>query len=455
MSDLLDPPSAAPAPTASPVTLRKTGWWAGLRPLLLRVHFYAGVFVAPFILVAALTGLMYTTVPTVEKIVYHDTLTTAVGPARLDLRAQLASATAAVPGGTVTEIRPPATPDATTRVSFDVRGLPDGYSRTAFVDPYTGHVKAVLDTYGEWLPLRAWFDSLHRTLLLGDVGRVYSELAASWLGILALSGLAVWVARKRRTRRVRRTLLPETSARGRARLRSWHGALGLWIAVGMLFLSATGITWSQFAGTNVSELRAALSWSTPSVSTTLPAGPAVVPVGPTGVVTDRVLAGARAAGLSDPVAITPAAAGKAWTVKQVQRSWPEKQDAVAVDPATGTVVSSLRFADWPIAAKLARWGIDAHMGLLFGLANQIALALLAIAILCLVGWGYRMWWLRRPTRAGARTPAGTQKPSTGAVVSLGLVAVVLGIFLPVLGVSLVVFTLADALWQHRRARSPE
>jgi hypothetical protein len=31
---------------------------------------------------------------------------------------------------------------------------------------------------------------------------------------------------------------------------------------------------------------------------------------------------------------------------------------VAVDPNTGTVVDVLRFADWPIAAKLARWGID-------------------------------------------------------------------------------------------------
>ncbi len=38
------------------------------------------------------------------------------------------------------------------------------------------------------------------------------------------------------------------------------------------------------------------------------------------------------------------------------------------------------------------------MGLLFGLANQIALALLALSLIGMILSGYRMWWLRRPTR---------------------------------------------------------
>ena len=31
----------------------------------------------------------------------------------------------------------------------------------------------------------------------------------------------------------------------------------------------------------------------------------------------------------------------------------------------------------PIAAKLSRWGIDAHMGMLFGLVNQVLLLIVA------------------------------------------------------------------------------
>lgn len=58
----------------------------------------------------------------------------------------------------------------------------------------------------------------------------------------------------------------------------------------------------------------------------------------------------------------------------------------------------MRFADYPPAAKLARWGIDGHMGLLFGLANQILLVLPAVGSISMIVLGYRMWWRRRPTR---------------------------------------------------------
>ncbi|WP_369523404.1 hypothetical protein [Micromonospora haikouensis] len=89
---------------------------------------------------------------------------------------------------------------------------------------------------------------------------------------------------------------------------------------------------------------------------------------------DRVAAAARAAGLSGPVEIAPAVeAGSAWAVTQVDNTWP-----VAVDPAGGEVTARSDFADWPLLAKLSGLGIQAHMGLLFGLVNQILLAALAL-----------------------------------------------------------------------------
>jgi uncharacterized iron-regulated membrane protein len=458
MSETLDPAIDEPGGRSEPPRVARDGWWwSNLRPLVVRLHFYVGMFVGPFVLVAATTGLLYTMTPQLDELVYSDALHTSVGANRLDLRSQVAEAAGAVPGGTVTEIRPPISADGTTRVTFDAPGLAEDFARTAFVDPYTGQVKAVLDTYGEWLPVRAWIDALHRNLHLGDVGRLYSELAASWLWVLALSGLGMWVVRRRRRNRVRRTLLPEGSARGRARIRSWHGSVGLWAAIGMLGLSATGLTWSQFAGPNVGALRAALDWTTPAVSQQLPTASAAVPASSdpvaVGGTADVVLAGARAAGITDPVAISPASeAGKAWTVAEVKRSWPLEQDAMAVDPATGTVLDTVRWEDWPFMAKAAEVGISAHMGILFGVGNQLLLIALALGIICVVIWGYRMWWLRRPTTSGAATPAGLQRPGAGAVAVVGLVAVLLGTLFPVLGGSLVLFLLGDHLWQQLRRR---
>lgn len=43
----------------------------------------------------------------------------------------------------------------------------------------------------------------------------------------------------------------------------------------------------------------------------------------------------------------------------------------------------------------------AHVGLLFGLSNQLALLAVAVGLAAMVVWGYVMWWKRRPTRGSA------------------------------------------------------
>ena len=62
------------------------------------------------------------------------------------------------------------------------------------------------------------------------------------------------------------------------------------------------------------------------------------------------------------------------------------------------------------ALKLTRLGINAHMGRLFGLVNQLLLAALALGLLCVIFWGYRMWWQRRPARTGRAGVVGKRRP---------------------------------------------
>ena len=87
--------------------------WAALRPLVLRLHFYAGVFVAPFLAVACLTGLVYVFSPQLNDLVYRDQLLVGPhsGPAR-PLDDQIAAALAAHPEGTLSSVHYPGDPDA-------------------------------------------------------------------------------------------------------------------------------------------------------------------------------------------------------------------------------------------------------------------------------------------------------------------------------------------------------
>ncbi len=464
------PEAATPQSGARPT-------WSALRRLLLRLHFYAGILIAPFVVIAALTGLVYVYTPQLEQVLYAEQLRVEPADGTVPLERQAAAAAGAHPDAELSAVRPAEAPDQSTRVLMNADGLPDGYRLAVFVDPHDGTVLGDLTSYGSSgsLPVRSWLAELHRGLHLGDAGRLYSELAASWLWVVALGGVVLWTTRRRRERRARRLLLPDSSATGRARTLSWHGSVGVWALAGLALVTATGLTWSQYAGGNISQIREALDWQTPSLSAADGAEHAAhgdhadhadhsghEGSGVPSTDLDGALAAARSAGLDGPVEIgVPVAQGAPYTVAETVRSWPVQQDRVAVDAVDGAVVEELRFDDFPLMAKLSNWGIGFHMGLLFGLPNQLFLTALALSVLALVFWGYRMWWQRRPTRGGSfavgrPVPRGTGRALPWWCAALLVAcAVGVGVLVPVLGVSLLCFLAVDAvvgLLRRRRGR---
>ncbi|MDM7890664.1 PepSY-associated TM helix domain-containing protein [Curtobacterium caseinilyticum] len=455
-------PSTAPPPSR--------GWFA---QLLLRLHFLAGLFVGPLILVAALSGAVYAVAPTIERVAYQHELTAPSTASARPLADQVEAAQQWVdrhhPGDTVVEVRPAPAAGETTRVMFSEAGLLESQTRAVFVDPGDTEVRGDLPVYGTSgsLPFRTWISTFHRSLFLGDVGRLYSETAASWLGIVSLAGIGLWAFRIRRARRKRDLVLPDNRVTGYRRTFSWHAATGAWVLLGAVFLSATGITWSHFAGDNVTALRSALSWQAPAVDTALggamPAmggehaghhGGGSTTSGAAATVTpeqfDQVLAVARTADVhAAEVRIRPpATTDTAWTVEEIKLSWPVAMNAVAVDPGTMTAVSQVTWSDYPLMAKAAKLGINTHMGALFGLPNQLVLLLAALGIAAMVVFGYLMWWQRRApgARVGRAPAAGAlaRAPWWGTT-AVVVVAVGLALLLPVVGVTLLGFLLVDAL----------
>ncbi|MBB5874385.1 putative iron-regulated membrane protein [Allocatelliglobosispora scoriae] len=447
---------------------------SGLGALLLRLHFYAGILVAPFLIVAALTGLAYTVTPQLDAIVYGDQLyASQPDAAAKPIAEQIAAARSAHPEGALSSVTP-GDGDLATRVVFSLPELGEK-QHTVYVEPATAAVKGTVTTWFGSTPVTTFLDDLHRNLQLGDVGRYYSEIAASWLWVLVLGGVALWWRRQRDARnRARRLLLPDLAAKqGVRRTRSWHAATGLWLALGLLGLSATGLTWSRYAGANFSTALDALSAHRPELSTTLDgsqpdatgghhggadAATSTAPVDPAAA--DLVLKVARDNGLDGPVELAlPASAGSAWTVTQVDNVWPVRKDGIAVDPGSGAVTARSDFADWPLLAQLSGLGVQAHMGILFGPSNQVLLALVAVGLLLMIFWGYRMWWQRRPTRTDRRATGWTSPVASGAwrrlptwMIVVGIpVVIALGWFIPLFGIPLAGFLLIDVILGTVRA----
>ena len=469
------PPPAAPLPTDPSLTRPSpTPGRRGLAPLLMRLHFYAGILVAPFIVVAAATGLLYTLAPQIDQVFYGDQLRVAeVGDRTVPLAEQVASAQAFEPGLDVASVRVSDDPARTTTVTFTDPALADDRQRSVYVDPYSAEVTGELVTWSGSTPAVTTLDDLHRNLLLGDLGRNYSEIAASWLWVVALGGLVLWLRRRRGAARIRRTVLPDLSATGRRRTVSWHGATGVWLLIGLLFLSVTGLTWSRFAGERFSALLESLDATNPGVQTVIdgaggPAAGAHAGHGGASAVAldvaqlEVVVAAATDAGVGAPYVVTPAGPGTAWTVAEDDDRWPVQQDEVAVDPVTGEVIDTNLWSHRPVLSKLSTLGVAAHMGLLLGPVNQVLLAALALGLLGAIFWGYRAWWQRRPRRDGPPVGRAPRRGAWREVHPVALAALVLGALavgwaLPWLGWTLLAFLVLDAglgAWRARGQAAP-
>jgi uncharacterized iron-regulated membrane protein len=430
-----------------------------------RWHFYAGLYVVPFLMMLATTGffmMLFTTfLPE-----YGDRLTVAPSGQTLTIGEQTAAALAAVPGATTVA-------EYTSPLSDTTPALIDVVSGEATVvlavDPYTGKVLRQTAEGETW---NAFLEKIHGTLLVGWVGDRLIEIAAS-LGILMLvTGLYLWWPRQGRG--LSDLLIPQFSAKGRAFWKSLHQVTGFWISIVLVFFLISGLSWSGVWGEKFTQ-----AWSTfpaekwdnvplsdethasmnhegeKSVPWTLEqtpmpesgsfAGQSVLPEG-TDVNFDTLYVLGRKIGLEGRFHMTaPTSPEGVWTLNQNSMSYdgssPTIDRTVHIDQYTGKVLADVRFADYGVAGKAMAVGIALHEGQL-GLVNFALNAGFCLAVLLVCASGVIMWWKRRPAGASrlAAPPVPQSVPLARGVV---LIAVGLSMLFPMLGLTLLTVLAVD------------
>jgi uncharacterized iron-regulated membrane protein len=446
-----------------------------------RWHFYAGLFVAPFAIFLAVTGTVYLWQPQYEAWRYHDLLTVPAGSAAVSADVQLAAARAAVPAGWRAEsLQPAVAPDETTRIGFQPppHDPAAGAGLTVYTNPHTG---AVVGQLREEDRLMNTVKQLHGTLLAGPAGQYVVELAASWALVLFLTGLYLVWPRPRFA--AWGFLLPRLRATGRTFWRDLHAVPAVWCAIGTIFMLSTGLLWTNTAGGWYRTISAALGQGTPraadasahrsellgwppplkaglaqkidGLASTPPAvapgphhpgmtmpGVASLPDGPFAhaLSLDRVIALAAENHVPQPYSIgLPAGPRGVYSVIS-DRSAPFKRTFLHLDQYSGRVLALVRFHDLGYLAQFFSWGIIAHEGRLFGLANQILGTLLAGGVVLLAVSGLLLWRQRRPATPVAESRSPAKLPR--AVVAGTLI---LAALLPLLAVTLVILLLLDRL----------
>lgn len=422
---------------------------AALYRTIWRWHFYAGLFVLPFVLILSITGSIYLFKPQIdrwEERAWRGLATE--GAASPD--AQLAAVLQANPGLRFNSYRLPE--HAGDAAAIELL-QPDGTKRDVFVSP-EGKVLGALDPDAR---LSATVSRIHGSLLLGRYGDWLVELTASWTIVMILTGLYLWWPRPFR---LSGTLWPRFSLKGRPLLRDIHRVTGFWIAGLLLVMLASGLPWAGAWGSAFKWVRTELGlvkgpqqWKIgtdgghaghdhDAMAMPLPASPA-----PAGLPLSTFVAKAEAEGLAFPALVLPPHAiqrfgpptGNVWTAKsEAQNRWLDRQ--VSYDPISGAENARRGFADQHIVDRIVNTGVAWHEGQLFGWANQLIGVLTALTLITVSILGVVMWLKRRPQGQLGAPPAiaGVRKGWLIAAV------IVLALLLPLFGASLVALLIVDA-----------
>ena len=416
-----------------------------------RWHFYAGLFVMPFIAVLALSGAVYLFKPQIERWeerAFQNLLT--AGAVRPD--AQVAAALAAHPGAALSSYR---LPERSGDAALVHLGLADGTMRDVFVAP-RGQVVATLDPDSRIIAIDR---KIHSQLLLGERGSWLVELAASWAIVLVLSGLFLWWPRN--ADGLAGVVWPRLRSGRRVFWRDLHAVTGFWVAGLALVLLISGLPWASVWGDAFKAVRGAVSqdWTVGGGTGQHGGGSghgehdhaammaaAAVPI--PGVF-NTVAAKAGAANLAFPVLIEPPGKrGPVWTVKSDAQNRPLRM-TITYDSLTGAERARTGFADRPLTDRVVGYGIAWHEGQLFGWVNQAIGVITALALLTMMVSGFVLWRRRRPQgRVGAPPPADVPA-RIGIVVAITLV---LAALLPLLALSLIVLLIFDSIVLPRLPR---
>jgi uncharacterized iron-regulated membrane protein len=438
-----------------------------------RWHFYAGLFVAPFMVMLALTGIIYLFKPQLDSLMYSSLLEVPVGHHTVPADDLLQRVKAAYPQGQVTQYLPPV--NAERSAQFVVKNA--GHELNVFVDPYHGDILGEQDAKQN---LQAIARAIHGELMIGTVGDRLIEMAAGWGVVLVVSGLFLWWPRGQAAG----ILWPRLSSRGRLLWRDLHAVTGFWGATLLLVMLLSGMTWTGFWGKQyaaVWNVFPAAMWNNVPTSDvearslnsatrqTVPWAMENTPMPMSGDHAEHMNHGNAHTGPAAPevslqdvqniaserkvepgYSITlPTTATGVFTIA-VFADDPRNDATLHIDQYTGKVLADVRFEHYGTVARATEIGVMLHEGKMFGTFNQIVVLLICLMILLSAVSGVVIWWKRRPEGKFGVPPLRHDLPKwkTGVAIML-----VLAVVFPLVGASLVVVWLLDRLLLSRVGRS--
>jgi uncharacterized iron-regulated membrane protein len=399
-----------------------------------RWHFYAGMIIAPALIVVAATGALYIFKDELEAVLHPGVTYVEPAAERVSYEQQLAAARAAVPPTYRIGLMQVFTnPKRATSLAMAGEKFQYGY-----VDPYRGRYLGSIERGG-------FFDivlKLHRSLFLGTTGRIVVELTTCWTIVLAATGMYLWWPCK--WNQVWGVWLPRLRRKPYVVLRDLHTVGGIYVAVVAIVISLTGLIYTYVWGSGfqyaAQKSEAYDMFSKLMLSKSAPESKDL-PI-------DRIVEIAQQKMPGNNLRVSfPRVTNGAYMVYANNERGPGFNEVLFIDRASGEILEDYYNSQLKTMWWLGTWNYPLHIGTIWGLPTKIIWLVTCIILMTSPVTGVWMWWERRPRgRLGLPRRVDARRPRW-------LVATVAAtsIFLPALGLSVVVVLVVELLMSRWRA----
>jgi uncharacterized iron-regulated membrane protein len=353
------------------------------RRALFQIHLWAGIFLALYVFIIALTGAI---------LVFEDEFTATTLPSTLhpydpahtaSIPQVMNSFLRTCPSCTVSNINTPSAPVP----AYRLRATDTDHHALNFVaDPVTAAIHAQPRNWVEWI------HDLHVNLLLGDAhGVQINGVGAIILLILAVTGIVLWWPGLKHWSR----------GLGMSFRHNWrrinfdaHNAIGFWTLLIVSWWAISGIYFGWYR-----QVVAAVNFVSPLRGMNSPSLPPLPPTGAARASLESILAAARKASpqgrlfaLSDPSLITPV------VYAQMDLRDPgdfSHRDIVTIETRTARALTVWHYGQNHSLGDWFIWSMHPlHFGTLWGLPFKILWFLLGLALAVLSITGLLMYWNR-------------------------------------------------------------
>ncbi|WP_428241269.1 PepSY-associated TM helix domain-containing protein [Gynuella sp.] len=376
-----------------------------------RWHFYAGLYVVPFMIMLSVTGLMMLYAPKLERWLHADLFYLPYDRhGSMSYEAQTRLVADHYPDATIKYLYVTQGPHDATRFQLS---RPDE-DFWVFVDPVAERILGDLSITHS---LYAWADDTHGTFMLGLTGDWMIEIATSLTILLIVTGVFLWWPRGNKS------LFQALRIRfggNRSMWRDIHSVSGILLSVFLLFFCISGLSWTSVWGAKLVQ-----AWSTfpmeksaANVSSVLthdelnrqglkqipwnleqaPMPESLVMDG-SSVSLDNLVVRSRSMGFSRfqlhfPVGDTGVYTATASSMgRDIENATDDR--TIHFDRYNGAVLADIGYEDYNWFAKSMAIGIALHMGQM-GWWNLLLCTFYCVGVLGLCITGVIMWWQRRP-----------------------------------------------------------